>query len=178
MRVKPLIAVPLIALALAGCSAQQPAPQQNSVSVEEKPLFASDEEALAAAQVAYANYLAVSDQIARDGGANPERLKGLVSTDLLESQYSTYEEVSAGKLYASGSSRFFNFKIQQVSSGQISNYVCLDVSGIRVIDKTGEDVTPDDRPNLLPLNLNWSIEGHVLILESSDVWTGENFCGQ
>ena len=52
MRVKPLIAIPLIAVALAGCSTEQPAPKETTAAADQKPLFASDEEALAAAQAA------------------------------------------------------------------------------------------------------------------------------
>ncbi|MDH6255315.1 hypothetical protein [Aurantimicrobium minutum] len=177
MRVKPLIAIPLIAIALAGCSAQPPAPKEATAAPEQKPLFATDAEALAAAEAAYANYLEVSDQIARDGGANPERLKGLVSDELLKSQYSSYENAALSKLKASGSSTFYNFKLQQFKPGQLSNYVCLDVSGIRVLDESGLDATPADRPNLLPLSLSWLQKGNQIVLESSDVWTGENFCG-
>lgn len=176
MRFPALIAVPAIALALAGCSTQEPAAQPTT-STELMPLFASDEEALAAAEAAYTNYLQVSDQIARDGGANPERLKGLVSQGLLESQFDTYREVTAKKVKALGASTFFNFKLQQTSANNVSNYVCLDVSGIRVVDSSGVDVTPIDRPNLLPLSLNWNVKGSQLILDSSEVWTGENFCG-
>lgn len=176
MRVKPLIAIPLIAIALAGCAAQQPTPQQNSVAEEQKPLFSSDEEALAAAQAAYATYLEVSDQIARDGGANPERLNGLVSSSMLESQFQTYSSVLKSGLKAVGNSTFDHFALQKWDSNSISNYVCLNVEQIRVVDSSNNDQTPSDRPDLLPLSLSWSVSNGFLILESSDVWTGENFC--
>ena len=141
MRFPALIAVPAIALALAGCSTQEPAAQPTS-STEVKPLFASDEEALAAAEAAYTNYLQVSDQIARDGGANPERLKGLVSTELYEEQLTGYRDVESKGLRAIGGSYFDEFKLQENSSDFISTYVCLRLAQIQVIDSTGATVTP------------------------------------
>jgi hypothetical protein len=176
MRVKPLIAIPLIAIALTGCAAQQPAPEQSSVAEEQKPLFSSDEEALAAAQAAYANYLEVSDQIARDGGANPERLKGLVSDEIFEEQITGYNDVKMKRLNAQGNSYFDNFSIQSTSADSITNYVCLRLSEIKVFDDSGLDVTPVGRDNNLPLELEWKLAGGKLVLEKSEVWTGQNFC--
>ena len=176
MRVKPLIAIPLIAFALAGCSAQQPAPKETTAAADQKPLFASDEEALAAAQAAYANYLDVSDQIARDGGANPERLKGLVSDSLYSEQVSGYKDVNAKGLKASGASTFDNFRIQDITDSSITNYVCLRLSGIHVIDSSGSDVTPSGRDDNLPLQMEWKQVSGKLVLEKSEVWTGQNFC--
>ena len=177
MRVKPLIAVPLIALALAGCSAQQPVPQQNSVSVEEKPLFASDEEALAAAQAAYANYLEVSDQIARDGGANPERLNGLVTSVQYSSELENYRSYSQAGLHASGTSTFDSFHISNPDLENFSAYVCVDVSSSRVIDFSGKDVTGVGRADRWPLVVSFSFDGNGnALISGNETWTGTNFC--
>jgi hypothetical protein len=182
MRVKPLIAIPLIAIALAGCSAQQPAPQASTATAEEKPLFTTDEEALAAAQAAYAHYLEVSDQIARDGGANPERLKGLVSNVLLAESTDFAEQIFKQGLHSEGSSLTDTFHIQGRSGNGseeiISSYVCLRLSQVRIIDESGLDVTPSTRQDSLPMLLSFSINQKTqnLILDSSEVWTGSNFC--
>jgi len=176
MRVKPLIAVPLIVIALAGCSTQQPSEESTTAAAQEQPLFSSDEEALAAAQAAYANYLEVSDQIARDGGANPERLKGLVSDELFEEQKSGYDDVKMNRLNAQGNSFFDNFYIQSRSAESITNYVCLRLSEIKVFNDSGLDVTPVGRDDNLPLELEWNLDRGKLVLQKSEVWTGQNFC--
>lgn len=176
MRVKPLIAIPLIAVALAGCSAQPPTSKETTSATEQKPLFATDAEALAAAEAAYANYLEVSDQIARDGGANPERLKGLVSDALYSEQVLGYQDVQAQGLKASGVSTFDKLNIQEITGNSISNYVCLRLSDIRVFDSKGSDVTPPGRDDNLPLQIEWKYQGGQLVLEKSEVWTGQNFC--
>ena len=176
MRVKPFLLVPLVAVALAACSTQAPVTLVTTEATSEKPLFATDEEALAAAQTAYANYLEVSDQIARDGGANPERLKGLVADGLYNEQLSGYKDVQSKGLRASGSSLFDHLSIQQNSDGLIQTYVCLRLSSIKVLDGAGADVTPSGRNDNLPLNLGWTTKAGALVLETSEVWTGQNFC--
>jgi uncharacterized protein YcfL len=177
MRVKPLIAIPLIAIALAGCSSQQPAPQNSTATAEEKPLFATDEEALAAAQAAYAHYLEVSDQIARDGGANPERLKGLVSEQQYENELQNYKEYASSGLHSSGRSSFDSIHISNSSQQAISAYLCVDVTNSGVLNSAGNDVTPEGRVDRWPLVVNFKFEppGDLLI-SGSETWTGKNFC--
>jgi hypothetical protein len=181
MRLKPLIAVPLIAIALAGCTTQQPEPQASVTRAEEQPLFATDDEALAAAQVAYAHYLEVSDQIARDGGANPERLKGLVSAELYSEQVTAYSDLQSSGLFAGGSTAMDHFRIQDIGTLELGKnmaaYVCLDVSNNPVLDSLGNNVTPEARESRIPLLIGFaSNNNRGLIIETSEVWSGTNFC--
>src|SRR5690606_24012229 len=65
-----------VAVLLSGCVQQGPEvtpPPEPSTT----PIFASDEEALAAATEAYEAYLAMSDLIAQEGGVNPERIESV-----------------------------------------------------------------------------------------------------
>jgi hypothetical protein len=167
----------LIAIALTGCAAQQPAPEQSSVAEEQKPLFSSDEEALAAAQAAYANYLEVSDQIARDGGANPERLKGLVTSSQYSNELANYKEYSLSGVHAAGTSSFDSMHISNPDQNQFSTYLCIDVSASRVIDTSDLDVTPPNRSSRWPLVVSFSFDrnGGVYIA-GNETWTGTNFC--
>jgi hypothetical protein len=174
MRFPALIAVPAIALALAGCSAQEPATQPIT-STEVKPLFSSDEEALAAAEAAYANYLQVSDQIARDGGANPERLKGLVSSKMYESEISTLESFSQNEIVMTGQTIVDSVHLQVVKPTTVSIYLCLDTSSAELSNPKGtiEKTSPSRWPLLVQLGDDGS--GN-LVLEESQTWSGTNFC--
>ncbi|MGB3413465.1 MAG: hypothetical protein WBA28_01980, partial [Microbacteriaceae bacterium] len=76
-----------------GCSPEVGLPPVPRPSVE--PLFASDEEALAAVVEHYQEYLAVSDEVYADGGANPERLKPYVSAERYEEELSGAQSFQA-----------------------------------------------------------------------------------
>ena len=176
MRTKPLIAIPLIAIALAGCSAQPPAPKEATAAPEQKPLFATDAEVLAAAEAAYANYLEVSDQIARDGGANPERLKGLLSGDQYQSEVTSYQNYVSKGIHSSGQMTFDSLHIASSDSQNVSAYLCLDSSQSRVIDSAGNDVTPSSREDRWPLLVTFESKNGALVISGSETWTGTNFC--
>ena len=176
MRVKPLILIPIVAVALAACSTQATPKPESTQAASEKPLFATDEEALAAAQAAYANYLEVSDQIARDGGANPERLKGLVSDQLFQESKSVFENYSSKSLEVLGSTSFDSLHVSEITNQTASYYVCLDVSGTHILSADGVDQTPTNRPARVPILFVLQNSGDLLTIESSEVWSGRNFC--
>src|SRR5690606_919779 len=82
----------LITLVLAGCTQPDPMPTPPPTP-SAAPVFASDEEALAAAEEAYGKYLETVDAILADGGSNAERLKPLVTSALFEHEregFATY----------------------------------------------------------------------------------------
>lgn len=144
-------------------------------------MFASDEEALAAAEAAYRNYIAVSDQIAIDGGAGAERLEPFVSDELYRQQAQEYGDVLSQGLRATGASTFDSFHLESYDpqSGVIRAYVCLRTSGITVLDSNSFDVTPVGRNNNLPLQIVFFATGNLtgqVRVSSSDVWSGTNFC--
>jgi hypothetical protein len=68
----------------------------------------------------------------------------------------------------------------------VDAYACLDVSGAIFVDSSGVDVTPPDRPSILPIELAFRSMKHglyngggsspVLLLERSEPWTGQEFC--
>ena len=176
MRVKPLILVPVIAVALAACSAQAPVTPTTEAAVEQ-PLFSTDEEALAAAQAAYAHYLEVSDQIARDGGANHEKLKGLVSVEQLQVESQNSKEYVSSGFHGEGHTNFDTFHIADADQRHFSAYLCVDVTNFKLVNAEGTEVTPITRVNRWPLLVNFSFDssGKALI-SGSETWTGTNFC--
>jgi len=75
----------LLALALAGCteSTRLPPPEPPAAG---EPLFASDEEALAAATAAYEEYLEVSNAVFREPPRNLAPLAEFVTERFLENE--------------------------------------------------------------------------------------------
>ena len=170
MRFIPVLAISIASLTLVGCSTSAPKAVPTSSAVEQAPAFASDEEALAAAQAAYAEYLSVSDQIARDGGANPERLKKLVSSNLFEEMKSTFNSMKNDGLHAEGVTTFDSLHLENRSVSNASFYLCVDVSQNLMFNASGENVTPSNRMNRVPLVVNFAFHGTPTI-ESSEVWS-------
>ncbi len=141
-----------LALALSGCVSADPAvtPQPQASAT---PLFASDAEALKAAEEAYAAYLKVSDQILADGGANPERIEGVATSEQLVEDRLGFEKARANSQHSLGVTTFDRSVLQvyapNASRGHdiVAIYLCEDVSKVDVFDSTGASVVSATRPN-------------------------------
>ncbi len=140
------------------------------------PVFASEEEALAAAEESYKRYLRVSDAIAAEGGTHPERLSPYVTPEELRRANEDFGSLQSATRHMQGESKFDSLTLQRQDAQEIVVYLCLDVSEVRVIDAGGSDVTPASRVDRVPLEVAFALDGSELLLDSSDVWDGENFC--
>ena len=170
-------------LGAVGCTAApKSAPPSPTPTVA--PIFASDEEALAAATEAYANYLRVSDEILMDGGENPERIQEFTSTELAKSEIEGYRDAQAQKFRSTGGSTFSNLTLQSVAvdSGNremVTAYVCSDVSVVDVLNEDGVSVVSPDRPDRTPFEITFELvdsRDPRLVVASAEVWTGAGVC--
>ena len=173
----------LTAIVLAGCAnTAQTVPPQASPVTEEIPMFTSDEEALAAAELAYRNYIDISDQIARDGGVGLERVKLFVTGKVFSQDRDASALYANGKLYASGSTGVDSFRAQTLvitaTESTLDAYVCLRFDTLRILDIDENDVTPSTRSDSLPLVIKLVATEPTsdFLLSASEVWTGTNFC--
>jgi hypothetical protein len=175
-----LAGVGLIVITLAGCAT--PASPLSTPSATRSPVFASDEEALKAATDAYAAYLAMSDTILSEGGANPERISSFVDGAQLKVNLNSFASFATKGLKLQGASRFDTASLQQYRQveevAKIDVYLCSDVGETRLVDAAGRDVTPPGRPARLPLEIGLETIGtsHRLVLTKSDSWLGNDFC--
>lgn len=183
MRTAPALLIVLAAtLALTGCQPDD-SPLVVDPSPSVTPIFESDEEALAAAEAAYGEYLAVSDLVSASGGADVGRLAELVTPTYFASLAAEYESFANTGNKTQGSSSFDGLELQQhiesENGADIVVYACLDVSGVSVLDSSGADVTPPDRRLRLPLEvaLTQADSGSSLLISSSVLWDGSDFCG-
>src|SRR5690606_7687607 len=110
----------LITLVLTGCTQPDPMPTPPPTP-SSAPVFASDEEALAAAEEAYGKYLEESDQIIRDGGARPERLRPLVSDVIYRREVAGFEQLQERQLPGTGSTAF-SLTLQSFDDVEITVY--------------------------------------------------------
>jgi hypothetical protein len=185
MRTSPRARVVPLAFAavllLGGCTAADPQPTA-SPAPSSTPIFATDEEALAAAEAAYAEYLAVSDQILADGGAEPERLLTVATQDVYEYEKQGFDQAQQQKLRGTGKSTFDSARLQSHDAdGEPAAviYVCEDISGVDVLDELGNSVVPADRLSRYALTVavsEKSASSSQFLVSAVDEWEGDNFC--
>ena len=166
-----------------GCAADpKPAPRSNPPAAA--PVFASDEEALAAATEAYEGYVKTADQIVRDGGSDPSRISEYVSDDLAASEVASFASLKDRSLRGVGETSYANFSLQQVSTDPsdkeiVTAYVCSDLSETDVVDDTGESVVDPDRPDRTAFVITFdlsSVDPSALVVSSITVWDGGGVC--
>ncbi|TFC94596.1 hypothetical protein E3T28_14980 [Cryobacterium sinapicolor] len=169
-------------LALTGCT-PEPTPRASETSVPtDGPVFASDEEALAAATEAYAAYLRTSDEISAAGGVGAERMEPLVSAEVLTSELEGFQGFVEANARSVGVTTFMVHSMQSAKFLRpeetiISLYVCEDVSGLEVVDSIGNSLVSASRETITPFEVQFQMDGGLqLILEFRSVWRGESFC--
>jgi len=170
-------------LLLPGCTGDAPLvlPSPESSTA---PVFASDEEALAAAEAAYGEYLRLLDEIFSDGGVGGDRLNAVAAAELVERQAVGFEEAMAAGETSFGTTTFDSMELQQYDSGApggdsiVTVYVCQDVSQVDVRDKQGNSVVADGRATRIPFEVAFDLSStqSKLIVGSTEIWTGADFC--
>lgn len=163
----------LTALLLAGCTDPTPMPTPPPTP-SETPVFASDEEALAAAEEAYAEYISTVDAILADGGANPERLAPLVSDEVFARESAGFKSYVDHGWHAVGQTSF-HLVLQQFDNAELTAYVCENISDTDVLDSSGQSIVQEDRSTRFAFEVRYAL-GADLILTAKDPWTGGGVC--
>ncbi len=165
-------------LALSGCGGGTPLPTLPPTP-SSTPVFASEEEALAAAEEAYAAYQAAVDLALMT--LNGSGLDKVATDPALQNALE-----SVANLTASGSRQVGTTTVSSVNPTDLSPlfeagvrgdaqiYACLDLSavGIQAADGTVSQSNIASFPMLVTLRL----EDEVLLVAEEEVWGGENFC--
>jgi hypothetical protein len=167
----------LAAAILSGCTTTtigEPEPPSTTAP----PVFASDEEALAAAQAAYEEFARVSDAIAKAGGDSEELLRPLVTSAEYERELQSFDGMRAGSLTSVGEITTYAVRLQDadLQTGEVSVYLCLDLSKSRLTNAAGEDVTPSTRIDQQPFVVSFLHKSGKLLVDSHQSWQKDNFC--
>jgi hypothetical protein len=171
----------LSAAALTGCTpGASPAPTPTSTPTS-TAIFASEDEALAAATDVYQEYLAVSDQVSSDGGTDPERLRPFLADAYWLTEEASIEQLRAAGVHTDGNSSFDSAELVEISDDMnvVTVRLCADVSNIRIVDSSGEDITPSDRTDRIPLEVEFAVDmadTRSLLIARSDVWAATDGC--
>lgn len=151
-----LVASALLALlALTGCSpdaAPSPTPS---------PLFASEDEAFAAAEATYRELIALSNEVDTSDPRTFEPLFELSSGDFEASDRKAYSTMHADGISIAGDNKVISFA--GLSSAPpyttVEARACLDVSEVNVTDADGNSVVDPSRPDVYGLRLTFVAEG-------------------
>ena len=167
--------------ALAGC-VSAPTPTPSTSAATDAPVFASDEEALAAATEAYSAYLKVSDAVGSEGGSNPERYDGVASGPALANASKSAGQFRDMGAHSVGVTSFEVADLQSWGYDRergtfVTLYLCDDVSQVDVFDSNGASIVSPDRPDRTPFEVSLTaLVDSELQLASKDAWKGGNFC--
>ncbi len=140
-----LPALALVAVLLTACVPESPivTPPPEPTAT---PVFASDEEALTAAEEAYAKYLAMVDRIFADGGQDPKRLLEVASEDQYTAELPGFIQLQESQLHGTGAVTF-QLALQRYSTrtGDVTAYACDDVSQTDILTADGVSVVQPGR---------------------------------
>lgn len=169
----------VVGLGMTACVGGEPLPTLPPTP-DSTPIFGSEEEALAAAEAAYAAYNEMSNAIAKDGGSGAERIAPFVTDEYLQVELDTAALYRENRYRLEGDVSITDFSLQRydesVGVAEVVAYVCLDVSATRVVDESGADVTPD-RQAKVGLEVTFvgdSTDG--LKVGSSEQWSDSSYC--
>ena len=170
------VAAAALLVTMTGCG-DPVVPPSPSLTPTATPVFASEEEALAAAVAAYGAYLAVFDGALSD--YDTTRLPQVATGSALEEALDAVRGFQDKQQVQTGSSAVDSTSLAGFSNaGELGLYACLDLSGTDVVNSAGESVLPETRIDRYPIEvyLTQSDESAQLVVFSEDVWSGDNFC--
>ena len=174
----------LVAVSLSGCFVQETPDATSAPSPSQTPVFATEEEALAAATEAYEKYLKVSDAVFEAGGSNPELLATVALGAALESGEADALEFRNSGLHSAGSTSVSSMTIQSYLADagstefEVAAYVCEDISSVDILDSNGKSLVAPNRSNYQSFEIGFSAPGPgpELVLTRRDIWEGVGVC--
>lgn len=164
----------LTALLLAGCTDPSPMPTPPPTP-SQTPVFASDEEALAAAEEAYGKFLSASDSVLSNGGHYDDELKAMATDAVIAKEMASFETFRTNGWHLVGSSAF-EMTLQRYEPDTIVTYSCDDIASTDVLDDSGASVVSADRPTRVPFEVTFEIQGAALLIADRTRWDGGGVC--
>lgn len=168
-----IAALSVVAL-LSGCTPAKLYDKTATSTSSPTPVFASEEEALAAAEEVYARYLEVSSRIMASGGADAEQIKEVTTGEFLQASLQGFREVQMSAYRGEGKVEVRDIRIQSYFQGGgpgfLSVYACEDVSMTDVVDAQGVSVVSPTRPATTIFQTTFDLEGGQLLISSHESW--------
>ncbi|TFD73825.1 hypothetical protein [Cryobacterium gelidum] len=162
----------------------EPVAVATAAPTEAPPVFASNDEALAAAKSAYANYLTAGDAAGAIGSDSWNNYLSLTTSSETVGVVKAREKMKENGWSFTGTTTFDSMVIQSSNalpdgSWEIRAYLCLDLSGSGMVDTSGASQTKPDRQLRSPMVVVFVApkeKSHQLLISESPIWSGSNFC--
>ncbi|MCU1415319.1 MAG: hypothetical protein JWN80_2659 [Microbacteriaceae bacterium] len=177
-----IIALMALTLLLTGCVPSDPVVTPVPVP-SATPLFATDADALKAAEDAYAAY---ENQLDADFATyDTSELAKFASAEALAKAKTAVEKFKSDGQRQSGSTVISKFQPEDMSSltnaresaSPASFYSCLDFTGVNVTDAAGNSVVRSGgRQYSMEVSLVWNAPLRKLLVSSEEVWSGKSVC--
>lgn len=173
-----------LGLLLTGCVGT-PAPTPTPTPREEStaaPIFASDEEALAAAEAAYERFIDTTTMITNNGGATSEELESVATGSALDEESDAAKRFREEGLRTIGTVTFRVHKLQSVAQDAdartlITLYVCDDLREVDLLDAAGESMVVEGRVVDVPyIVVVTATDANNSRVSEKELWTRDNFC--
>lgn len=161
------MAAALVCVALTGCGTPAPAPSPTTTG------FASEDEAFAAAEATYRAYVDALNQRRVDENSSPDP-QSFLSGNALSIDIETQQQLSDLGLKILGVTTIRDLEPFERSSwteDRLLLQVCLDQQATQVVDSSGADVTPANRPQRQGLIITMANDKHHWLV--SETTTGE-----
>ncbi len=171
MRFLSLAVAAGLTLALGACG-PEPQPPMPTPSPTTTPFFASDEEALAAAEEVYREYDRISAALLGDPNLDLSVLEDVTAGGLLASERDSIEEARINQLRFEGRSEIVWVELQSVDeAGQVVLHVCEDVTAVAIYDGNGTSMVDENRPPRSTLEaVVVPVNGHLRLV-SRELWS-------
>lgn len=145
----------VLTLGVSALSACAPTPEPTPTP---SPAFASEEEAFAAAEATFAEYVDALNHVDFSNPTTFDAVFDVLSGQASESTKRAFSELHAEGVRSSGSTKFTWAKelSADADTGEIRARVCIDVSGVDVVDEQGASIVAPDRPPHQPTVVTFS----------------------
>lgn len=168
----------LLLVSLSGCAPSDATGLPEPTATFVAP-YASDEEALAAAEAAYREYTRVTLASYREGSIDPAPLSTVASGDHLSELLLEFDERVADGRYILGESSFDQVVLQRYSRDSSPNeviavYLCDDLSRLS-IHRNGQKIGPETPlpPMTMQVVFDISANSKTLRVSSRDIWSAD-----
>ena len=160
----------LTSIVVTACAAS---PEGESASPT--PMFASDEEAFAAAEATYAEFIAATNSALANPDDSSRQSALLVGAAYADELRAHRDLLSSGR---SVTGEYSVNNVTRISADDITVTLaaCLDASQTRLLSASGEDITPSNRDAIVPLKLTFALVGGSVLLSESIGYPGSGSC--